>query len=264
MAKLRAAPLGLIAALVVVGASSSALGQGDDEAPAFDLDAWKDKFEEHLSEKDDALAALSLQQGAKEAAGLDPRIRRKLATAMLRGLNQRREEGEDQLFLAVVRALPHLGEDGDKALRKAFSHVNVEKRVDVLAAAVEGFGSLGSPRNIKTLRGYLFHAEPKVVAGAARGFAHYRGAEERERKEIVDTLVKQYSAIYKNSIQTGSRDREPGQRLPRVDEERYKVVKADFDATLAALTGQKLVGSDAFYRWFNENRKRKWGPLEDD
>ncbi len=120
----------------------------------------------------------------------DDKERDRIVKALERSLNVPVPE----VHVAVLRAFPSFGADGEKLLLRALKVPYVEKNPEPLAAALESLGTYKKPRHIKLFLGFLNRRSAPVVNAAIRALGEYEGENERSRKEIASELIQAYSA----------------------------------------------------------------------
>jgi len=208
---------------------------------------------EHVKKKSDDQACVVIDGLAQAFSGMSEEDKKKSVSALEKCLNARREEGDDKLFEAVVSAFANLGELGEKATLKSLKSPNVEKRRSVLHKALLSLAFHKDPAHVKTLVDYLVHNEPIVVAGAAEGLGGYADRPEKERKIIVEELVKnyaQYASAASNNQATNAQK--------ALAKDRLNTVEKPFQTALHQLTGQEFKDAPTAQKWFNDNKSKKW------
>jgi hypothetical protein len=165
-------------------------------------------------------------------------------------LNARRPEGANEVYKSSLAALGAMGEDGEKVTLKSLKNNNVKKRREVLAAALGSIAMHKNRRNIKTLEDFLVHSDGIVVAASAAALGVYAQEEEKVRKPVVEQLVKTYGNL---SALAHSRPKEP------VHRDKLNVVEKPILESLEKLTGLSYKTAPEWEKWYNNNKKKRWG-----
>lgn len=238
----------LFLATIAVPAAMAAADQKEVDAMLAELaKAYEEKNDDGVPPIIDKLV-LAFRSGDEKAKG-------EIAKAVGRAFDQRRDEDKgDKLFIAAAAALSEMDEMGAKTLTNALKNKNFKKRIEVRSAILISLGSQKDPKNAKLLMDYLKDNEPKLVAAAADALANYREAPEKQRKEIVEELVKAYATQHGN-VQKNPKD--------QVQKDRLQAFEVNMNNALLALTGQSFEDAPKWQAWFNDNKNKPWSKEKD-
>ena len=208
---------------------------------------------EHVKKKADDQAVTVIEGLSQSFKSMTDDDKKKAVAAVEKCLSARRDDGDDKLFENAVSAFANMEDLGEKATIKNLKSPNVEKRRAVLAAAIRSLAFHKNPANVKTLTDFLVNSEPVVVAGAAEGLGNYADRPEKERKPIVEELVKTY-ATYSSAASNAQAT--PPQKATA--KERLAIVEHQLQTSLQKLTGQEFKDAPAAQKWYNDNKSKKW------
>jgi len=206
-----------------------------------------------LKDKEDASAVGTLDLMAASFAKFSAEEQEKVVDLTEKVFGQRRDEGDDRLYLGALEALGKMGPLGQKATAKLLKKKPVKDRRDVLAAALRSLGGHQDPDEVGTIIDFLVYKEAVVIAAAAETLGdNYREQPEKVRKGIVEELIKNYATI---ASAAAANPREPHYK------DRLNVVEKPMLKSLARLTGESFADAVEWQKWYNDNKRKKWKDL---
>jgi len=220
--------------------------RAQEELTADEMVEGLDKF---IKEKNDQNAIGLLALIESSFSQLEEGDQKQVVKAVEKALGKRREEGDNELYVAALQTMGKMGELGRKATTKALKNNNVKKRPEVLGVAIQSLASHREPRDIDPIVKFLVHSENSVVAAAATALGEYHLQEEKVRKQVVEEVVKNYANA--ESL-AESRPREP------VFAEKLAAVERPMRLTLEKLTGQSFETAAEWQDWYNDNKRKPW------
>lgn len=161
----------------------------------------------------------------------------------------------------IVDALGELRtKDGAKVLKKIAGEKNPEEGDEEMltAKAVLALAMMGDTRNMKLIEDQMKSRSVKVAKAAYEGMKHYADAKGRDRKKVVEALMKRIEAEYPSQGQGGNVSEE--QRA------RWNEVSPVIVASLQAVTHQPTINDLENWReWWKENKRnaKTWKDKED-
>ena len=207
-----------------------------------------------IKKRNDSNAVGTISEISARFAGFNEKDQKAVVKAVSGALNKKRKKNQNELYIAALKALGGMGEEGAKALLKSLKNNNVKKRVPVLAECLFALSVHKNPKHIDTFVGFLKNSEPKVVAAAADSLGVYVDQPEKVRKKVVEELVKSYAGFASLAASRGPREPIFKTRLGQVERQML--------ASLTKLTGKKNDDAPKWQTWYNKNKKAKWGPLK--
>lgn len=168
---------------------------------------------------------------------------------------------DDAVLKAAAGALSGMGKKGKDALFQALKSKNLKPKsksdeveyrhkIELQAFIVEAIGFNKDKSSVKELMKLLWNDATPIVVAAAKALSNYSTLPLKERKPIVQELVKVYANI--NSLSLANPKREDyRQRLLQVE--------VPFNEALRALTLKSFESAEEWQKWYNNNKgKSKW------
>ncbi len=217
------------------------------------LDAALDESKTNDDDKRDA--AMTAAVGAMDLLtndykNYDEKQKKEAVNAIAKVFKFRAKEGEDRLYMAAAAALSAMIPEGEAPLKSAMKVKHLEKRSDVQAILVESLGKHKNPKNVDVFVKLLKESENMVVKAAIQALSEYRDEDVKLRKEIVESLVKEYAGT--NNLDLREKGKNPVWR------ERILAIEVPMNDALAALTLQSFQSAPEWEKWYNDNRSKKW------
>lgn len=181
-------------------------------------------------------------------------------------LNNKIEEGEykkvsdrlskafatnrNEVQIRAAQMLGNLGKPGATVLLKVFMDRKLQKdeKIQVYYAVIRGLGLTQDVRAMKVLLKLLKNKSNVVIVAGAEALANFSEAKGVVRKEIAGEMIKLLA-----SAASGAQDPRKTAQV-----EKYNVISAPFNNTLQALTSASPGNAQAWQKWFNDNKKRRW------
>jgi hypothetical protein len=168
---------------------------------------------------------------------------------------------DESLLRAAVGLFAEMGKKGKDALFWALKHKNLKiktkneesdwrKKLAIQCFIVEAIGFNNEKSSIKPLCKLLWEDEALIVKATCKALSQYSKLPLKERKSIVEELVKVYANI--NSLSVANPKREDYR-------ERLLQTEVSFNEALRALTLKSFENSVDWQKWYNDNKnKPKW------
>jgi HEAT repeat protein len=227
---------------------------GKDDEPA--IQEGVDALAKAVKAKDDPGAIGVIDQLTQKSKAAGPKDRAKVAKAIGACLDATRTPVEGQgkqetfkLYIAASAALGTMGEEGAKPLLAAIDTKRFKHEIELRCGLVAAAGATKSPAGIKPILDLLKDKDYPVIAAAADALANYREAKEADRKNIVETMVK-----YLESAK-GQADQNPNDTEAR---KKFDTIGGPLMNSLGKLTGEQIRDPQAWVKWWNDNKKKKW------
>lgn len=215
-----------------------------------------DEFEDHVKAKgkeDDAAVAV-LDKLNQEFENSGPKDRSSIVKAIDKALYAKRKDiSEDvpdiKLGMACAVVLGHMGPESTKPLTKAATGKKLERSQSLHRAAILSLGKTKDEDAIDPLLELAEHKNAYVQGAAIEGLGQFREADQKQRKEIVETLIKNIIPL-KTAVDEDSSD-----ILAR---ERYDTIGPPTTTTLQNLTDQNIRDFNEWQSWWNNNKREDW------
>jgi hypothetical protein len=168
---------------------------------------------------------------------------------------------DDAVLKAAAGALSGMGKKGKDALFHALKSKNLKPKsksdevdyshkIGLQAFIVEAIGFNKEQSSVKELSKLLWNDDTPIVIAAAKALSNYSTLELKERKPIVEELVKVYANIDALSLANPKRE-DYRQRLLQIE--------VPFNEALRALTLKSFESAEEWQKWYNDNKsKPKW------
>jgi len=115
------------------------------------------------------------------------------------------------------------------------------------------------PAGAETLAALLRDPDDTVVAAAAEAAGAYRTAKQSIRKDLFKTIVDIYVGTWnlKNSVQADLKTE------MRRAERKWELIHKPMEKSMRLLSNATRNDPPAWRRWWNKNKHKRWGELED-
>ncbi|HET6203402.1 MAG TPA: HEAT repeat domain-containing protein [Planctomycetota bacterium] len=224
----------------------------DDPVVAEAIEALK----KAVKGKDDAAAIGVIDQLTQKAKGAGPKDRGKIASGVASSFDAVRVPVEGQnksetfrLYVAAAVSLGTMKDEGVKPLLGAVDNRRFRHEVELRAAMVEAVGATKSPAAVKPLLDLLDDKDYPIIIAAAHALANYHDAKEPDRKRVAEVLVKQLESAHGQAEQNANEGEA---------RRKYDAVGPSFMDALAKVTGEEIRQPQAWVKWWNDNKKKKW------
>jgi hypothetical protein len=187
---------------------------------------------------------------------------RKLMAGALRKAFDIKPFPKDTAFLRTASAcLSGMGKEGLDGLMYALKHKSLNTRADwdgeaafqrmeLKKTVIEAMGFTKNPKVLKTLYKQLGQKEAGIVKAACSALACFSDLPVKERKPIVEKLIKEYVKV------TEKAEADVDQKE---DYERLLIVETPFNQALQRLTYRTFETAGEWKEWFDEYKKLdKW------
>jgi len=168
----------------------------------------------------------------------------------------RRRPNDTVLFQACADALARLGEQGAKYLLKAIEHKKFDEK-ELLTFRCNMIRSLGKTEVVAVIKPLLdlMERDPhdKVNAAAVEALAAFAEAPLKDRKRIVEKVVKFFSNVNNNANQTTGND-----QLQEAYRRKRTLITGPCNNTLKKLTPMSYIKPLDWHKWYQNNKHKKW------
>lgn len=164
-----------------------------------------------------------------------------------------REEGvpDNRLYLAAAVTLGTMGPESAKPLSALIGDKNHRKDSQLQQTLTLSLGKTKSPDGLKTLLGLLKHKDAPMQAAGAEALANFADAPLDTRKTIFEELLRTMMD-QKTKKDTDVTNQEAL--------ERWNTISGPILESLQKLTGHGESDPEMWQRWWNDNKKKDWGP----
>jgi len=231
-------------------------GGGEIEDKREKVDELCKQFKELISKRgeEDTAAVGVMDSLLQEFPVSGPKDRKLIAESIGKALDQKRKELEggvldNKLYIAAAACLGEMGPESADILTKWIGHKRHRKDVILQTQLILSLGKTKDEGAIKTLMGLLKDKSPTIVSAAAQSLANFSGADQKDRKKIVNDLVRLLIDA-KTSVDDDVTD--------TIARELYDTIAAPIITTLQELTGHDERAPEEWQRWWNKNKKSDW------
>ena len=264
------AALALAAACLTAGSSAAAAAQPpplcssfvqDDEEPVVEDKRPEIKeaceiFLKHISKRgDEDVEAVAVMDGLlQEFAQSGPKDRKLIADSIGKALDQKRKtlEGDvldNKLHIAAAVCLGEMAPESTSILTKWIGHKRLRKDTVVQMQLILSLGKSKDVGVIKILLKLLKDKSSSIISAAAQSLGNYSEADLKERKKIVNDLVRLLIDA-KTAVDDDVTD--------TIAREIYDTIAAPIITTLQELTGHDERAPEGWQHWWNKNKKKDW------
>ena len=172
-------------------------------------------------------------------------------------LQARRRPGDTVLFQAAADALSRLGPHGANYLHKAIEAKRFDDKemLTFRCNMIRALGRTGETAMIKPLLD-LMQRSPhhKVNAAAVEALGEYEKAPLKDRKRIVEKVVKFFSDVNNNANQPTQND-----LVQETYRRKRNLITGPCNNTLKKLTPKSFTKPLEWHKWYQNNKHKKWG-----
>jgi sulfite reductase alpha subunit-like flavoprotein len=163
------------------------------------------------------------------------------------------EEGvpDDRAYMAAATALGTMGPESVKPLASLIGDKNHRKNQRLQIKIALSLGKTKSPEAVETLLDLLKHKDPPMQAAGAEALANYFDADQETRKRAFEPLL--------NTLMD-QRAKKDADTTDAEALERWNIISGPILATLQKLTGRTETDPEFWLHWWNDNKKKDWGP----
>lgn len=203
-----------------------------------------------------------IQALSKEPEKVNPKDQKKLVKA-LHGVfrtGRPREAGKDHLYREAGDALAKFGEDGAKELSRVIEHKRIEDNVPLRAHLIEALGRTKVTDHIDYILDEATRSpHDEIQAAAGKALAEFTNAKVKEKREIVEQLIRAWGALHARATRIVNNDpNAPVDFDPQNARRTLRAVEDKWINTLSRLTGQRMTKFEDWQRW--ENKNPRWEP----
>ncbi|MHC4943174.1 MAG: hypothetical protein ACYTG7_09175 [Planctomycetota bacterium] len=197
----------------------------------------------------------------KNYARLPAKDQAAVIKAMKRAYDLKLKPEEKTFLNANAAALSGMGKKGVDTLLSALkgkaikpkdrsNPVEVKACMDLEVFIIEAIGHSKQTSGLKALKKLLWHDKGEIIAAACKALSQYNELSVKERKPLVEEMIKVYTKINSEVLASPKR---PELR------ERKNLTDGAFVAALQKLTPGRCETSEEWQRWYNKNKsKKKW------
>ncbi len=190
----------------------------------------------------------------QEFSASGPKDRKYIAETIGKALDQKRKELEggvldNKLYIAAAVCLGEMGPESAGILTKWIGHKRHRKDLMLQSQLILSLGKTKDEGAIKTLMDLLKDKSPTIISAAAQSLANFTGADQKDRKKIVNELVRLLIDA-KTAVDDDVTD--------TIARELYDTIAAPIITTLQELTGHDERAPEEWQRWWNKNKKSDW------
>jgi len=249
-------PSALLVAVLSV-APFSRVPQATDSRP--EVKTLVDKLNEQMKAKgeQDEQAITTLDELTKQFAESGPKDRALIVKEVVGMFDYKRpkelEEGvpDDRAYMAAATALGTMGPESAKPLAALIGDKSHRKNQRLQIRVTLSLGKTKSPDGVEPLLMLLKHKDAPMQAAGAEALANYFDADQETRKrafeDLLNTLMDQRAKKDANTTDLEAL-------------ERWNIISGPILATLQKLSGRTETDPDFYLRWWNDNKKKDWGP----
>lgn len=215
-----------------------------------------DQFKDLIGKRgeEDTAAVTVMDSLLQEFPVSGPKDRKSIAETIGKAFDEKRKELEggvldNKLYLAAAVCLGEMGPESAEILTKWIGHKRHRKDTMLQTQLILSLGKTKDEGAIKTLMDLLKDKSPTIISAAAQSLANFSGADQKERKKIVNDLVRLLIDA-KTAVDDDVTD--------TIARELYDTIAAPIITTLQELTGHDERAPEEWQRWWNKNKKSDW------
>ncbi|MCB9877054.1 MAG: hypothetical protein H6835_05565 [Planctomycetes bacterium] len=218
-------------------------------------DAANDKKLERDREAVDAINVLFQKHEDGLCEKDDKMIVKALDEVLNKGKNHRTPK-QIEVYTAASAALAYHGEEGAKALRKAYDGKRFPDKTEWVPLRERLLLDIGKTKQESMVKFLLDEAsrspEAALQAAAGEALGHFDEAKEELRKQIVDDLLAPYGAMTQKASQIGTSIEAQNAQ------DRLAALSGKWNETLKKLTRQNFDSFSDWQAWHNKNKNKPW------
>ena len=216
------------------------------------LSAMSGHVKKRGKEDEEAIAVIDTLY--QEFPRCGPKDRIAIAKELAKNFKARRKALADgspdsRLFIASAVALGGMGPESAKILVGLIGHKDHRKKLDLQFKMILSLGKTRDKSGVKPLLELLKHHQESIQAAGAEALGNYREVELKQRKQIFEELLKTLMGM------KSKWDSDPADLTAR---DRYETVRGPLITSLQLLSRHDEHDPDAWQRWWNKNKKKKW------
>lgn len=195
----------------------------------------------------------------KLIAGVGPKDAQSITKSLDGVLSQGkvRQPENTGLYVGAAKALGYCGEDGAKALKKAYTNKRYPEKTPWVPLREQFLKAIGRTKDEDMVKFLCDEArrspEAALQAAAGEALGNFEESDEKVRKEIVSDLIIKYGELSELASQMGSSNIEAQNARDRL-----AALSEKWNATLAKLTKQNFHKFRDWQGWYNKNKNEKW------
>jgi hypothetical protein len=161
------------------------------------------------------------------------------------------------VYTEASKVLALLNEDGAKELAKALTDTRLKDR-DYVVVRAQMMVELGRTKDVKQIDWLLDQARTSphdaIMAAGGEALGFFENADIKQKREIVDKLIKRYGEVHAKATQPEPTDpTQPIDLSPQNARETLNKIQSKWTSTISTLTGQNFTGYLEWQRWLNKN-----------
>lgn len=161
------------------------------------------------------------------------------------------------LYVGAAAALGYCGQDGAKALKKAYANKRYPDKKPWVPLREQFLKALGRTKDEDQIKFLCDEArrnpEPALQAAAGEALGNFEGSDEKLRKQITNELLIKYGELHELASQIGT-----GNIEAQNARDRLAALSDKWNSTLAKMTGQNIHKFPEWQSWYNKNKNEKW------
>jgi hypothetical protein len=229
-------------------------GEIEDKRPK--VEELCDQFKDLIGKRgDEDTAAVGVMDSLlQEFPVSGPKDRKLIAETIGKSFEEKRKDLEggvldNKLYLAAAVCLGEMGPESADILTEWIGHKRHRKDTALQTQLILSLGKTKDAGAIKTLMDLLKDKSPTIISAAAQSLSNFSGADQKERKKIVNDLVR-ILIDAKTAVDNDVTD--------TIARELYDTIAAPIITTLQELTGHDERAPEEWQRWWNKNKKSDW------
>lgn len=241
---------------LIASASAQEEGSGEIEDKREKIDELCTQFKDLIGKRgDEDTAAVGVMDTLlQEFPVSGPKDRKLIAETIGKAFDEKRKELEDgvfdnKLYIAAAVCLGEMGPESTDILSKWIGHKRHRKDTMLQTQLILSLGKTKDEGAIKTLMDLLKDKSPTIISAASQALGNFSGADQKERKKIVNDLVR-ILIDAKTAVDDDVTD--------TIARELYDTIAAPIITTLQELTGHDERAPEEWQRWWNKNKKSDW------
>lgn len=227
-----------------------------------EIEELLEKLDDHVKARgdEDTEAVALIDELVTEFPESGPKDRKSIVKQLTKHFKVKRkptDEGllDNKLFIATAVALGEMAPESVDSLTKYAEHKTFDKNVQVKRALVLALGTTKHEDAVEPLQDFLRHHEAQLQAAAAESLGGFTHLEQKERKEIFESIMKEVIRV-KNIIDVNQVD--------PIERKRYDTIAGPMLTAMQELSGFEARDPNAFRDWWNDNKKKDWDEGKDD
>jgi hypothetical protein len=157
---------------------------------------------------------------------------------------------DNKLYLAAAVSLRTMGPESAPVLIKWIGHKEHRKDLALQAKLITSLGKTRDEEGRKVLIKLLVDKSPAVQAATAEALGEFADADQKVRKDCVQSLITDALMPAKGLIDV--------QQPNQADKDRWDTISAPIITSLQRLTKHNESDPQKWQAWWNDNKKKDW------